>query len=305
MRVDALIFDLPGLLADAAGMARAAASAKGLLLHLRLHQDLPRWVIGDPVRLRRALDTLLGNAVKFTEAGQIIVEADHRLVAGEQIELDVAVRDSGIGIAPEALARLFGRFEQAEPSTARLHGGSGLGLAMCRMLVVEMGGEITAESTRGQGSQFRFTIRLRPGAAPPEAVTAPAIPRPSGQILVAEDVRANQVLLREFLAPDGHVLQLVDDGLSAVSAAAAADFDLVVMDLNMPRMDGLEATRAIRALAGRRGRVPILAMTGDTTAEAHAACLEAGMWGVVTKPIGAEALRRAIADALAPAERRR
>ncbi|PZW38655.1 signal transduction histidine kinase [Humitalea rosea] len=305
MRVEALVFDLPTACNDAAGMAQAQAAAKGLRLQVRLAPDLPQWVTGDPVRLRQILDNLLGNAVKFTTKGEIILAAHHRQLSGGAIELGVSVSDSGIGMAPEMLARLFNRFEQADASTARRHGGSGLGLAICRMLAVEMGGAIDAESTPGQGSRFHFTIRLQSAEAPvvPTIVAKPQLPmalRVTGKILVAEDVRANQILLREFLAPDGHVLKMVEDGASAVAAAEAEDFDLVVMDLNMPVMDGLTAARAIRSIAGRRGRVPILAMTGDVTPEAHIACLKAGMRAVVTKPIGAEALRRAVSEAIGP-----
>lgn len=305
MRVEALVFNLPGVLNDAAGLAQAAAAAKDLRLQVQLAPDLPQWVTGDPVRLRQILDNLLSNAVKFTARGEIVLAAQHRLLAGGAIELGVSVSDSGVGMAPEMLARLFRRFEQADSSTARRHGGSGLGLAICRMLAVEMGGGIEAESRPGQGSRFHFTIRLLPAQAP---VVAPVVAKPqlpmalrvTGKILVVEDVRANQILLREFLAPDGHVLKMVEDGASAVAAAEIEDFDLVVMDLNMPRMDGLTAALAIRRIAGRRGRVPILAMTGDVTPEAHAACLRVGMRAVVTKPIGAEALRRAVAEAIGP-----
>ena len=267
--------DLPALFEECAGILRGLAQQKGLALEIRTDPGLPRWVRGDPMRLRQVVTNLLGNAIKFTRLGGVTLSA--RLTPrGDTLE--VMVTDTGPGIPTEALPHIFDRFRQAETDTARRYGGSGLGLAICRRLVTAMGGTIGAESTPGQGSRFTFRIPFRPGAAPPA--------RRSGalRILVGEDVAASRLLLTAVLERAGHEVTAVEDGARALAAMHGASFDLVLMDLHMPGLDGYGVAAAIRTLPGEASRMPLVALTADAPEEVERLCREAGFDAVLRKP---------------------
>jgi PAS domain S-box-containing protein len=277
------------------------AHRKGLALSIDFDHRLPKKAKGDPGRLRQILINLVGNAIKFTETGSVAI--DCRVEAAATVDgrslLRFAVADTGIGIAADDQARLFSQFTQVDSSTTRRFGGTGLGLAICKQLVQMMGGEIGVDSAPGSGSIFWFTARL--GAA--DASAAHELPKartatPAAttlRILVAEDNSANQKVAVAVLTRSGHAVDVVGNGIEAVNAVRAIAFDLVMMDLHMPEMDGISATRAIRAFAGDRSRVPIVAMTADALGGARERCLEAGMNDYISKPIDAEELHAAIA----------
>ncbi|MEN9314601.1 MAG: hypothetical protein RIS35_994 [Pseudomonadota bacterium] len=283
-----------------------SANAKGLTIRADLSEDLPPWLDGDAGRLRQVLFNLIGNAVKFTHTGGIVVEARTRPLEPGRVELEIVVRDTGIGISPELLPRLFDRFSQADNSTARRYGGSGLGLAITREILELMGGQVTVESRVGEGSAFRVAVPLAladaPVAAPP-VVTSGATATPSGRplrILVAEDNIVNQKLIRAMLERMGHAVDLVEDGGAAVRQVQAKPYDVVLMDIQMPGMDGEAATRAIRALPGAVSKIPIVALTANAMAGHREMYLDAGMDDHIAKPVDRALLDRVLQRVTAP-----
>lgn len=269
---------------------------KRLWLELSVDEPTPAWVIGDPTRFRQVLFNLATNALKFTERGSITIRISY--TDGELPHLlRVEVRDTGIGIPEEARVRLFRRFSQADASTTRRFGGTGLGLAISRELVQCMGGEIGVTSHVDQGSCFWFEIPTEPGSEPAEKPASQSVAL-SGvrlRILVAEDNRVNQKVLRTLMAGQGHDLTFVDDGLQALDAVRSGSFDLVLMDVSMPVMDGPAATAEIRKLPSAASRIPIIALTANAMAGDREAYLAAGMSDYVSKPIVFESLLAAIA----------
>jgi signal transduction histidine kinase/ActR/RegA family two-component response regulator len=247
---------------------------------------------GDPTRLRQIVSNLISNALKFTAEGKVAVTA-RRSDRGVAIE----VADTGIGIPPEALDKVFGSFTQADSSVTRLHGGTGLGLAICRELTSLMGGELTVESEVGRGATFRFEApltRLAEAAPAAQANDPLASPRDAGalRVLVAEDNPTNQLVLQALLAQFHVEPVIVGDGQQAVEAWRAQEWDVILMDVQMPVLDGVSAARAIRAeeTAGGRARTTIVALTANAMTQQVASYLEAGMDGYVPKPIDVRAL---------------
>jgi signal transduction histidine kinase/ActR/RegA family two-component response regulator len=278
-----------------------SASEKGLALAAELSADLPEALVGDPTRLRQILFNLVGNAVKFTNAGEVRVTMGHARREDGTIWLEAEVRDTGIGIPPEAQARLFRRFTQADASTPRKYGGSGLGLTIVKQLVELMHGRIAVESAPGEGSRFRFSVRCEPAPAaqPGSADKVEVAAEPPLRILVAEDNEVNQFLVARLLGGRGHDVTVVADGAAAVAALERQRFDLVLMDVAMPQMDGLAATRAIRQLESAAAAVPVVALTANAMPSDRDRCLAAGMTDYVAKPIVPRTLFAAIARAVA------
>ena len=282
-------FDPAALVAETAQLVQLQAEAKGLALRTELDTALPPAIHADSARLRQILLNLLTNAVKFTDRGQVIVRADY---PGDGGVLRITVEDTGVGIAAEHLDRLFQRFSQADGSINRQFGGTGLGLAICRNLAELMGGVIGVESVEGEGSTFWFTI-----AAPPAELQAP-VAEVEGQrhavapakILVVDDVAVNRELVSVLLSGFGHELTEATGGAEAVEAAIHRPFDLILMDLQMPGMDGLAAARAIRATSDLNRATPIVALSANVMESHLSACLEAGMDDHIGKPIDAEDL---------------
>ena len=292
--LDATAFDPAATARGAAAIVETQCRAKGVGLIVEIADDLPVAIIGDEGRLRQVTLNFLSNAVKFTVSGEI--RLDVRRFGGQ---LRVAVSDSGIGIASEKIAALFERFTQADASTTRVYGGTGLGLAISRRLIELMGGVIGVDSRPGEGSTFWFEIPLLEAEGPAEAAVDEAILlAPGTRILLADDAPANRELMRIILSGWGVELDAVCDGAEAVAAASREDYDLVLMDVHMPVMDGMDATRAIRALNGARASVPILALTANVQPEQIEAYARAGMDGHVGKPIHMGDLIGAIAGTL-------
>ncbi|MFQ3623333.1 MAG: ATP-binding protein [Acetobacteraceae bacterium] len=305
LAIERVPFRLEEVVRAVLDLAAAAAAEKGIALEAAISPDVPDRVRGDPLRLRQVLTNLVDNAVKFTAVGGVTVRIE-RAGPGQPPGLRFAVIDTGIGIPAPVQKRLFGRYAQADASITRRFGGSGLGLTICRRLVTLMGGTIGLVSEPGRGSTFHFVLPLEavPGAgtAPARLVPEPDMPGPPaarGRILLAEDSRTNQLVAAAMLRRVGYTVDLAGDGAEAVRRAETADYDLVLMDVQMPELDGRAATRRIRALDGPRGRVPILAMTGATSEADRAACLAAGMSGFIAKPVDRATLLDEVASALA------
>jgi len=297
-------FDPAQLLAGTATIYRELGSARGIEVDTEIDLGtLPR-VSGDPTRLRQIVTNLLGNALKFTSAGKVTLRAAP--VAGPLGDarpwLCVSLHDSGIGMTPEQVAGLFQRFSQADSSTTRRFGGSGLGLVISKHLVELMGGSIQVDSTPGHGSTFSFRVPLEatigpapspiPTAAPPATgpiADASAMLRPA-RVLVVEDNVVNQMVVEALLQRLGMTVTVVNDGAEAVVAVEAEDFDVVLMDCQMPVMDGYEATRRIRSAGHPRARLPIIALTANALAEDRQRCHEAGMDDYLAKPVKGDAL---------------
>lgn len=297
VEMEARAFDPRALAQAAAAMVEGQYETKGLALALVIDPKLPAALTGDEGRMRQVILNFLANAAKFTAAGGVTLEASW---TGDRLR--VAVTDTGIGIAADKIDALFERFSQADNSTTRVYGGTGLGLSISRRLVEMMGGEIGAESRPGEGSTFWFEVPLTPADGAENAVAAPSgAPSPEGlRILMADDAPANRELVAAILGGMGVALETVEDGAQAVEAARGGGYDLILMDVHMPVMDGLDATRAIRALDGAAGRTPIIALTANVQLEQVAHCRAAGMNDHVGKPIQVADLLRAIAAQLEP-----
>lgn len=291
-------FAIRDLIANCEAVLRLEAEAKGLSLHAAVAPDVPDWLRGDPDRLRQVVLNLLANAVKFTEHGgvglTIVKVAD--TPAGPHLTISVA--DTGIGIPPDRQRQLFQRFSQID----RSRGGTGLGLAISRRLVEMMGGTVGVRSQAGVGSTFWLSLVL-PEAAPPAGHGAPCaaellVRRPVARILLAEDMPMNRELTVAMLAGAGHRVDTVVDGRRAVEAVQRGTYDLVLMDVHMPEMDGHAATRAIRALPPPVGTIPILAMSASALPSDVQRCRDAGMNGHIAKPVDRAAMLDAIDHAV-------
>ncbi|MFV0371126.1 MAG: ATP-binding protein [Azonexus sp.] len=307
-------FDMVFLLRQVHELYLPVARKKGLALVLSLPDEAALWVEGDALRVRQVVSNLLSNAIKFTEEGE--VELALRVFPEDAADcpaLILSVQDSGLGIAAEAQTRIFERFVQADGSTTRRYGGTGLGLAICRSLVELMGGWIDLASQPGEGSCFTVHLSLRrahalpaEATAQPESVPVAASPSLRGRVLLVEDNESNQILARAHLERYGLSVLVVGDGQQALKVLQEEDFDLVLLDCQMPVLDGFATCRAWRAheAASARSRLPVLALTANAMNEDRARCLEAGMDDYLAKPYRGEEMYAALARWL-PRERRR
>jgi CheY-like chemotaxis protein len=269
-------------------MLRPQAEARGLTLTTDCPADLG-WISVDPVRLRQMLFNLIGNAVKFTLDGGVVTRM-RRVGAGETQRLRVEIEDTGVGIAPEAQGALFQRFHQADGSMTRKFGGSGLGLSISRLLAELMGGEIGFVSEPGKGSTFWFEIAAPPAQASLEPVEVETPWLAGVRVLVVEDNPTNRLIATRMLENLGASVETAVNGREGVEAARRAAFDLIFMDIQMPVMDGVEATRAIRAMGGAAAATPIVATTANAMAHQLEAYRAAGMNGSLAKPLSPAAL---------------
>lgn len=270
-----------------------AAREKGLDLNFVLKPDVPNMVRGDPDRIRRVLLNLLTNAIKFTDKGSVVLSLSRAEEGTGNNVLKFSVTDTGVGIAKEKQDLLFRQFSQIEGGASQASAGTGLGLAISKSLVQQMGGTIGVTSTPGVGSQFWFALPFRAplGAGAKQAATG-SLQR--ARILIAEDTPINQELMVTLLKKAGHEVELVTNGEAALDAVRRGRFDLVLMDLQLPRMDGFAATRAIRALEGNKGRIPVIALTARASSKDVEECLAAGMNDHLPKPIDALMLLSAV-----------
>jgi CheY-like chemotaxis protein len=294
-------FHLGDTVRAAAALLRPAALEKGLDLVCTLDPAAERLVHGDPLRLRQVLINLIGNAVKFTERGWVEVRA-----AGDPFDpasIRIEVEDTGIGMAPQTLDRLFQKFAQADSSISRRFGGTGLGLAISRELTELMGGRLTAESIEGKGSLFRIVLPVTDAVGllvVLEERPEPEPPRRPLHVLVADDNAINQRLLTALLEGAGHSVGVAANGRQAVEAVMREQFDIVLMDVQMPVMDGIQAVKHIRALPPPKCDVPVIAVTADALHGAVERYRSVGMDSYLSKPLSASDLYRSINELTAP-----
>nr|WP_255429184.1 response regulator [Ramlibacter albus] len=292
-------FTLRAVLEDVGSVMSHRAREKGLELGVTIAPEVPPWVRGDALRVRQVLLNYVNNAIKFTERGRISVYVENVVLEGEDVLLRFSVRDTGIGLTDEERERLFQDFQQADSSTTRKHGGTGLGLSISRSLARLMGGDAGVLSEPRVGSTFWFTAWLRVLDEAPEAAAPPSVPPDAAlagvEVLLVEDNEINQQVAGEVLFAAGARVTVAGNGQEALDMAAAQQFDVVLMDMHMPVMDGIEATQELR----RRGvSTPIVAMTASAMAADRERCLAAGMNAFATKPIDPPQLVRAVQQVL-------
>ena len=316
-------YDVATCVAESIDLIADRARHKGLALTHRVDSAIPRMVIGDAARLRQILINLLSNAIKFTEHGEVALEAQLAARSGDRCTLRLSVRDTGIGIAKENQDRLFQRFSQVDDTNTRKYGGTGLGLAISKRLAELMGGTVTVESEGGRGSTFTVTIEVGVSAAttlpdlPAPAVVPPSVPAPTAtpavktpaapverladrmplRVLITDDNPVNQRVAALTMKRFGYACDLANDGAAAVAAHTRSPYDLILMDVQMPVMDGLEATRRIRALAGSPQRPWVVAITAGAFEEDRLNALAAGMNDFLNKPLNADQLKESVTRA--------
>jgi len=295
MGVEMVDYDLPAVIGDAVEFWRCAASAKGVDLALTGAETLPQWVRGDPMRTRQILNNLLSNAIKFT--GQGVVTVDVRVERERPRQVAIVVRDTGPGLKDDQIERLFSPYDQLGAETARAFGGTGLGLSISRDLARLMGGELTAANAPEGGARFTLRLLAPEGAAPVELVAeevqALAVRDDAPVVLVVDDHDINRRALRQILEAFGARVETAEDAQAALLASEYQIFDAILMDVRMPGMDGLEATRRLRE-GGANRATPIIAVTGAVSPDEIAACREAGMTDWVEKPVNPRDLHRAL-----------
>ena len=310
LEIDATDFDLHELVKQACSVAGAQARPKRLALTVEIDDAVPRRVHGDGRRLMQVLLNLASNAVKFTFSGGVTVRVGAAPAADDAVLLRTEIVDSGIGIDPASLERMFEPFTQADASTTRVYGGTGLGLAISRELVALMGGTIGARSTPGGGSTFWFEVQLERPRRAAHAIVDATLPEPTWprqpRVLVAEDNQVNQIVAARTLERCGCQVDIVENGRDALHALEQRDYDIVLMDCQMPEMDGYQATTELRRREHDRRHTPVIAMTAHAMDGDRERCLEAGMDDYISKPMRyaelADTLQRTIAaHGLAPA----
>ncbi len=308
LELESIEFDLRSVVDQTLEILSGVASDKELEIRTRLDPGIPRVLVGDPTRLGQVIANLVSNAVKFTHEGRVEIEARLESTSADVVTLVVEVSDTGVGIDPAVRPHLFEPFRQADASTTRTFGGTGLGLAICHQLVAAMGGRIGVQSDPGAGSRFWFTALLGQAcsAAEPVSPHAPATTttsakHPRGRVLVVEDNDINQLVALGLLEALGYSAHVVDNGLEAVREAAAGPYDAVLMDIQMPGMDGYTAARGIRDAEPKGRRTPIIAMTASAMQGERERCLAAGMDDYLSKPVASNRLAAVLAHYLGSA----
>jgi two-component system sensor histidine kinase/response regulator len=298
LSLESIRFSLHTVFDDIVGIVGHRTAEKGLELRMDIAPELPPYLVGDPLRLSQILVNLVGNAVKFTQRGHIAVRAQPVEAVGVDLKVRFTVEDTGIGLSREQAGRLFRSFAQADSSTTRQYGGTGLGLSISKRLVELMGGEIGVDSVPGQGSTFWFTAVLRAAtSADPVVMPARTGPPPNlrgTRVLLVEDNLINQQVAAEILQSAGVAVDIANNGLEAVRSVRAKAYDAVLMDVQMPVMDGLQATEAIRAIDSLKA-LPIIAMTASVLRGDREGCLKAGMNDYVSKPINVDKMLSTLA----------
>jgi PAS domain S-box-containing protein len=310
-------FDIQNEVQAVSEMISLQARAKGLTIHHTIASGVPRYLVGDPARLRQILLNLTSNAVKFTEKGEVSLQVEPSkgqpldTKVGTVVPVRFIVRDTGVGISEEGIRRLFQQFSQVDGSMTRQHGGTGLGLAISKQLVELMGGEVGVESEVGKGSSFWFTIPLQVAADPAVATLEqeakkPLMGRFAGhrvRLLLVDDVATNRTLAHELLRLLGFAdVDIVSDGFEALAAVEQHTYDLVLMDVQMPKLDGLETTRRLRVQTKERARSVVIAMTAHAMEGDREKCIAAGMDDYITKPLSVTALATVLERWLPPAQ---
>jgi signal transduction histidine kinase/DNA-binding response OmpR family regulator len=320
MQLESIPFDLQEAVQDTVALLAGRAEVKGIELRCTIAPDVPSWVRGDPARFRQVITNLVANAVKFTERGSVQVRVNGGAEGGDGVR--IAIQDTGIGIAPEVMPTLFRSFSQADGSMARKYGGTGLGLAITKNLVEMMGGRVEVQSQLGAGSVFTFCVPLAAIAgpvrdtSPSQRIVAPGVPTPMRaavpplglSVLVAEDNEVNQEVCGDMLALCGCSAHIVANGMQALAALKTGTWDLVLMDCQMPAMDGFETTREIRSREKSGGAltpIPIIALTANAMDGDRERCQAAGMDDYVSKPFDLQQLWAALDRWRAQAEARR
>ena len=290
---------IPQLISTTVELFTPTAETKGLKLIWKIASATPVWISGDPSRLRQILSNLISNAIKFTDKGTVEIVVNYGGAADDE-RLSVFVIDTGAGVTEEQRVRLFKPFSQADAATLRMRGGTGLGLAICKQLVDSMGGQIGVVSQPGIGSQFWFIVPAPPATAPiPSTVSSPPVAEPSAglrslRVLTVDDHPASQTLLQMILELAGHEIVQASDGDAAIKQLQTERFDVVLMDIRMPIIDGPTATRLIRTMTGPNRTIPIIAVTANTDAAERRRYLENGMTDCIAKPIDTGTLLAAI-----------
>ncbi|HNZ05868.1 MAG TPA: ATP-binding protein, partial [Methanothrix soehngenii] len=296
MELEVQPFDIKKSIEDAVDLMAPVAQEKGLTLGYDIEESIPKTIVNDPTRLRQILVNILGNAVKFTSSGEVRILVTGRDLGGREHEIHFAVMDTGIGIPAEKMGCLFQSFCQVEPCTTRRYGGAGLGLAISKRLVELMNGSIWAESEEGKGSTFHFTIKAMEALSPPPGELAKGAkssismgPQRPLRILVAEDNIINQKVMKKMLHKLGYRADVAANGLEVLAALDRQDYDVILMDIQMPEMDGLDAARKIRET--RPTWPKIIAITAFAMVGDKEKCIESGMDGYISKPVNLEELR--------------
>lgn len=298
MRLAPIPVDLPKLLRDVDRLMSPHAKNKQIQLSMHWPDDTPQWVLLDPTRFKQILFNLLSNAIKFTERGGVSVQAQVLWDSPQRCEMEFCVRDTGIGMSQDVLDKLFQRFYQVDASVARKFGGTGLGLEISRTLAHMMEGDIAVQSTEGEGSTFTLRIPLTPCDAPVVATESGTALLGTGtadrkvRVLVAEDHPVNRKLVGILLDKMGCETVFCENGALAVQAVEDKDFDIILMDVHMPVMDGLSATRRIRSLDAPKNKTPIVVLSADVMNNAHEEALQAGVNDFLSKPVQADQLKR-------------